>query len=160
MLSLEEMLIRLLTALFLGGLIGFEREWIGKEAGIRTNILVASGAAIFTMIGLNLPYLISVSSENLSEILARNSGFLAIIANIVVGIGFLGAGIIVKQEVHVRGLTTAAVVWFTSSIGILSGLGHYKFAFLSTFLVLLILILLRKINIFKFFGHQDPQVKD
>jgi putative Mg2+ transporter-C (MgtC) family protein len=132
MLTLEQMILRLLIAIILGAVVGLERELAGKEAGLRTNILVAAGASIFTVIGLTLPYLVSLSPTHLEEVIARNSGFFGLIANIVVGIGFLGAGIIVKHDVHVRGLTTAAAVWFVAAVGI---------AF--------ILFLLRKVNFSK-----------
>lgn len=152
MLTLEEMLLRLGAAIILGAIVGFEREIVGKEAGIRTDVMVSAGAAIFTIVGLVLPYIISLSPENLPDILARNSGFLTVIANIVVGVGFLGAGIIVKHGLRVRGLTTAATVWFTAAIGILCGLGLLKFAAISSLGLVLILILLRKLNMYKWLG--------
>ncbi len=131
----------------MGALIGLEREMSGREAGIRTSMLVASGAAIFTMIALILPYLIALSPDNLAEIMARNSGFLGVIANIVVGVGFLGAGIIVKSGEHVRGLTTAATVWVTAGVGILVGLGLLNFAAVVAVFSTLLLYFLKKINV-------------
>ncbi|MFA6365239.1 MAG: MgtC/SapB family protein [Candidatus Paceibacterota bacterium] len=147
MLTFEQMIVRLAVAVVLGALIGLEREWIGKEAGVRTNIMVAAGSTIFAIISISLPYLIAVSSENLPEVIARNSGFLGVIANVVVGIGFLGAGIIVKHDMHVRGLTTAATVWFTSSIGVLVGIGLAIFATFATVSMVFLLVVLRKINL-------------
>lgn len=149
MLTFEQMILRLAVAVILGALIGLERELVGKEAGVKTNMLVAAGAAIFTIVGLSLPYLISLSSEHLNEVIARNSGFLAVIANIVVGIGFLGAGIIIKEEGRVRGLTSAAVIWFTAGIGILSGLGLFQLAIVATVGMTLILFLLRRFSLIK-----------
>ncbi len=154
MLPLEEMLLRIGVAIVLGFIIGLERELVGKEAGARTNILVASGACIFTLIALSLPYLVSQSPAHLEEVIARNSGFLAVIANIIVGIGFLGAGIIIKHNEHVRGLTTAALVWFTASIGILVGLGLYVLAIITSLSIVLILIFLRKIDLFRLTHHE------
>lgn len=142
MLSFEEMLLRLGFAVLLGAIIGLERELVGKEAGIRTNILVAAGAALFTIIGLTLAH---------SDAAGR------VIANIVVGIGFLGAGIIIKHGVHVRGLTTAGVVWFTAAIGTLSGLGFYLFAGVAAVAMTLILVFLRKINLFEMTGHEEHE---
>mgnify|MGYP001586057697 CR=1 FL=1 len=148
MLTFEQMLINLIIALVLGALIGVEREFAGKEAGIRTSMLVSGGAAIFSMIALSLPYFLTQNSpENLNEVIARNSGFLAIIANIVVGIGFLGAGIIIKYKNHVHGLTTAADIWMTSAIGVLVGIGLIQFAVASAILVSGLLYLMRKIRI-------------
>lgn len=147
MLSLQEMLFRLAVAVVLGALIGLEREFIGKEAGFRTDIMVAAGAAIFSIVGITLPYLIAVSAANLPEVIARNSGFLTLIGNVVVGIGFLGAGIIVKQGTHVRGLTTAATVWFAASIGVLCGVGLITFAVIAAVGLTLLLSVLRHVHI-------------
>jgi len=148
MLTFEQMLVNLVIALVLGCLIGIEREFAGKEAGLRTSMLVSGGAAIFAMIALALPYLITQSSpENLNEVLARNSGFLTVIANIVVGIGFLGAGIIIKNKNHVHGLTTAADIWMTSAIGVLVGIGLIQLAIASAIIVSGLLYLLRKMKV-------------
>lgn len=149
MLTLEQMMIRLIIALVLGAVLGVERELIGKEAGVRTEMLVAAGAAIFAMIGIALPYLISADTGNLADVVARNSGFLQVIANIVVGIGFLGAGLIVKDQGHARGLTTAALVWATAAIGVLVGIGLLGFAATATILIAVLLYVLRNIDIAK-----------
>lgn len=148
MLTFEQMVVRLILAMALGALIGLERELVGKEAGIRTTMVMAAGAAIFTMISISLPYIIS-SPENLDNVIARNSGFLGVIAGIVTGVGFLGAGIILKTNEHVRGLTTAALVWTASSIGALAGLGLTKIALVSTFFISGTLYLLRKADLYK-----------
>lgn len=132
MLTLGDMILRLGLAAVLGFLMGLERQFAGKEAGLRTEMMVASGAAIFSMVGIMLPYIIALSPTDLPDVIARNSGFLAVIANIVVGIGFLGAGIIVKHGVHVRGLTTAATVWFVAAIGVLCGIGLLGFAIVAS----------------------------
>ena len=147
MLTLEQMIIRLVIAMILGAVIGFERELMGKEAGIRTSMMVSVGAAIFAMISISLPYIVALSPENLPEVIARNSGFLGVVANIVVGIGFLGAGIIIKTDERVKGITTAAVVWVVASIGTLVGLGLGEFAIISAVLISATLYLLRNLNI-------------
>jgi putative Mg2+ transporter-C (MgtC) family protein len=152
--SFHEMALRLMVAIILGGIIGFERELAGKEAGVRTDIMVAAGAAIFSMVGLELPYIIALSPANLAEVIARNSGFLGAVANVVVGIGFLGAGIIVKQGLHVRGLTTAATVWLVAAVGVLSGIGLLRFAVFSATVLTLLLILLRKLDFYKLLGKE------
>lgn len=141
------MLVNFTVALVLGALMGLERELVGKEAGIRTSLMVAGGAALFAIIGMNLPYLIAASPENLPEVIARNSGFLSVIANIVVGVGFLGAGIIIKTEERVRGLTTAAVIWATAAVGTLAGVGLLQFAVVAAGIMTVLLYLLRKIGI-------------
>lgn len=155
MLTLEQMLLRLGLAVLLGIIIGFEREIAGKEAGLRTDMMVAAGAAIFTIAGLSLPYLVAVSPENLPEVVARNSGFLTVIANIIIGVGFLGTGIIVKHGVHVRGLTTAATVWFVAAIGVLCGIGLTAFAVVSGVGLTIILEIFRRANIGGFYGKSD-----
>lgn len=147
------MIIRLVVALAAGALLGAEREMIGKEAGVRTLMMVASGAAIFAFIGLSLPYLIATSAGNLADILARNGGFLNVIANIVVGVGFLGGGIIIKNEGHVHGITTAAVVWVTAAIGTMIGLGLIEFGAAAAVIVVFLLYVLRAISI----GKRDDQ---
>lgn len=141
------MLVRLGVAVVLGAIVGFGREVAGKEAGVRTDLIVAAGAALFTIAGLSLPYLIATSPEHLNDILARNSGFLSVIGNVVVGIGFLGAGIIVKQGVHVRSVTTAATVWFVAALGVLAGLGLLAFAGIAGVALTVLLAILGRIDL-------------
>lgn len=160
MLSFETMFLRFLVAAVCGAIVGLERELAGKEAGIRTNITVGAGAALFTIVGLSLPYLIALTPENLADTISHNSGFLGMIANIVVGIGFLGAGIIVKQGTNVRGLTTAATVWFVAALGVLAGIGLAKFAVVATISLTIILWGLRHFDMYRFIGrpHRDSNV--
>jgi putative Mg2+ transporter-C (MgtC) family protein len=148
-LSFEQMAIRIVIALILGAIIGFEREVIGKEAGIRTTMVVAVGAAIFAITSITLPYLVAVSDANLPDVIARNSGFLPMAGNIVVGIGFLGAGIIIKDGERVKGLTTAAIVWFTAAIGALVGLGLIEIAVFGAILTSGSLYILRKVKLYE-----------
>lgn len=147
MLTLEQMIFRLVVAVLLGALIGIEREIAGREAGLKTGMTVAAGSAIFTIIGLQLPYLIAPSVAALPDILARNSGFLAVIANIVVGVGFLGAGVIIKTERHIHGLTTAAGIWVTAAVGVLAGIGLNEFAAFAAALIAALFFLIRKSGI-------------
>lgn len=158
MLTLTEMLVRLGAAIILGLLVGLERESIGKEAGVRTDMLVAAGAAVFSIVGLSLPYIVSVG--NLPDVVARNSGYLGVIANIVVGIGFLGAGIIVKQGVHVRGVTTAASIWFVAAIGVLCGIGLIGFAAIATVSMVVLLLIFRRLNIHLLIEKVDEKEKE
>lgn len=144
MLTLEEMIIRLGAAIVLGAIVGLERELAGKDAGIRTDIMVAAGSALFSIAGLSLPYLLGLeSSGDVGQVMIQNAGYLNVIANIVVGIGFLGAGVIVKQGVHVRSLTTAATVWFAAAVGVLCGVGLLPFAAIAAVGLALLLALLR-----------------
>ncbi|MDP9227319.1 MAG: MgtC/SapB family protein [Actinomycetota bacterium] len=109
---------RVLLAVVLGGLIGFEREFRDQPAGFRTHILVSVGAALFTMAGA---YGVSgfVASGSVSFDPTR------IAAQVVTGIGFLGAGAIIRQGVTIRGLTTAAALWVAAAVGVAVGLGYY-----------------------------------
>ncbi len=157
MLTIDQMILRLVVAVVLGFLIGLERESIGKEAGVRTDMLVAAGAAIFSIVGLMLPYIISEGTGNLADVIARNSGFLAVIANVVVGIGFLGAGIIVKQGTHVRSVTTAATIWFVAAVGVLSGVGLIAFAVVATLLMLVLLLIFRGFDFAKIVEKEERQ---
>jgi len=150
MLTFEQMFVRFAIALVLGAILGLERELVGKEsAGVRTTMLVTGGAAIFSMIALALPYIVSTQTGNLSDVIARNSGFLTMIANIVVGIGFLGAGLIIKTDNHPHGVTTAALIWMAAAIGILVGVGLTQFAFAAAVVIAILLYLLRKLNVSK-----------
>ena len=136
------MLMRFLAALALGALVGLEREFVGKEAGVRTLMLVSGGAAMFTLIALTVPYLMG-NAFIASQIISGGSGFLIIIANIVTGAGFLGAGIIIKTQEHVHGLTTATMMWATAAIGILVGLGQIQFAALASVIITVLLYVFR-----------------
>lgn len=142
------MLGRFLIALVLGALLGLERELVGKEeAGVRTLGLVTTGASIFAMIAIALPYIVSAGTGNLADVIARNSGFLTVIANIVVGVGFLGAGIIIKQNDHPRGVTTAALVWTAAAIGALVGVGLIWFAVTAAIIIAVLLYFFRRLNL-------------
>ncbi|NQU75426.1 MAG: MgtC/SapB family protein [Planctomycetes bacterium] len=127
-----EVVFRLLVASLLGGIIGFEREIHGRPAGLRTHILVCMGAAVFMMLS---PFVASFDKANLGD-----PGRIA--AGIVSGIGFLGAGAILKEGLTVRGLTTAACLWIVAAIGMATGAGCYIAAILTTFIALCSLVLL------------------
>lgn len=122
-----EILLRLVLALVLGGLIGLERESVEKPAGFRTHILVTLGAALFTLI----------SREGF---FGSGADPARIASNIVVGIGFLGAGTIFRSGVIVQGLTTAASLWTSAAIGTAVGIGFYLGAVAATLLVMAVLI--------------------
>lgn len=146
MLTFEQMTIRLIVALALGLIIGWERSYIGKEAGIRTSMLVSAGAALFTMTALNLPYLVALPGQNVGDVII-GSTFMNIISSIVVGIGFLGGGIIIKTKEHVHGLTTAAAVWVTAAIGTMVGVGLLEFSIAAGIFLTLLLYILRNVQI-------------
>jgi putative Mg2+ transporter-C (MgtC) family protein len=149
MLTFEQMLIRFAIALVLGAILGLERELVGKQAaGIRTTILVTSGASIFAMIALMLPYITAATLGATPDATALNSAF-SVIANIVVGVGFLGGGLIIKLNDQAHGVTTAALIWTAAAIGTLVGIGLTQFAAAAAILLALILYVIRKLNISK-----------
>ncbi len=128
-------LIRMLLASLLGALIGLERDIHGRAAGLRTHLLVSLGAAVFTI---------------LSQVIARNSsgaGFSSdpgrIAAQIVTGVGFLGAGVIIKEGFHIRGLTTAACMWVAAAIGTACGYGYFPTAIAATIIALAGLVIVK-----------------
>jgi len=123
-------LCRLLLAALLGGLIGFERETGGKPAGMRTHALVCLGSALFMIISVSSP-------EFASGTRTVDPGRIA--AGVVTGVGFLGAGTILRAGGSVRGLTTAASVWTVAAIGLAVGVGYYMTAAVATALSLVIL---------------------
>jgi len=127
--QVTRIVLRLVLAALLGGILGYERERHGKAAGVRTHMLVALGAALFVLV----PKEAGVSNADLTRV----------IQGIVAGIGFLGAGAIIKgsAEESVKGLTTAAGIWLTAAIGIACGLGRESTAVLSALLAFVILAL-------------------
>lgn len=123
--------LRLLVAAILGGLLGYERERNGKNAGVRTHMLVAIGAALFILV----PQQAGASTEDLTRVLQ----------GLIAGVGFLGAGAIIQgtKDVETRGLTTAAGLWVTAAIGVSAGMGRESTAVLSTLLALFVLSVIR-----------------
>ena len=116
--------IRRIVAMILGGIVGLEREYRAKDAGFRTHFLVAIGSALFTLISM---YGFADGVKDTSRVAAQ----------VVSGIGFLGAGIIVFQRNVIRGLTTAAGLWVTAAIGMACGVGQFYMAVLVTLLILI-----------------------
>ena len=133
--QVTQITVRLLMAAILGGILGFERESKGKAAGVRTHMLVALGAALFVMV----PQM----SGNQADAMSR------VVQGVIAGIGFLGAGTIIKGKDedagHVKGLTTAAGLWMTAAIGVSAGLGRESTAVLSTLLALAVFSVMPRI---------------
>lgn len=123
--------LRLLVALILGALLGYERESAGAAAGLRTHMLVSMGSALFTLVPLQA----GMSVADISRVLQ----------GITAGIGFLGAGAIIKMrnEHHIMGLTTAAGIWMTAAVGVAAGMGLEATAVVSALFALVVLSLLR-----------------
>ena len=137
-LNWDESLLRLALAALLGGLIGVERELREREAGLRTHLLVSLGSALFTIVGA---YGFHAFLDSGATVVRADPTRIA--AQIVTGIGFLGAGAIIRQGLSVRGLTTAATLWVVAAVGLAAGAGYYSAAVSTTALVLLALWPLR-----------------
>jgi putative Mg2+ transporter-C (MgtC) family protein len=123
-------LLSIITSIICGGLIGFEREYKNKSTGFRTILLITLGSTIFTIVSRHG----SGTDDRIS-------------ANIITGIGFIGAGVIFKDKMSVLGLTTAAVIWTAAAIGMTAGIGYYSLAIVITVITLIILILVSKVEV-------------
>src|ERR1700731_5024315 len=130
---IEQAAINLAVALGLSAAIGFERQWRNRLAGLRTNTLVALGAASFVVFAALVP---------------GEGSPTRVAAQVVSGIGFLGAGLIFREGMSVRGLNTAATLWCSAAVGVLAGAGYPAYATLATGFVLVVNLLLRPIVMF------------
>ncbi len=133
------LLFRILIAAVLGGVLGLERDIHGRGAGLRTHLLVSAGAALFMILSIHIANLGVKIPSDFTKV--TDPGRIA--AQIVTGIGFLGAGVIIREGFTIRGLTTAACLWIAAAIGMSSGAGLYTIAAGTTFLALFSLIMLR-----------------
>ncbi len=132
-----EWCVRLVMAAILGALVGLERDLHGRSAGLRTHALVSLGAAVFTVISLITAGALLVDGS--AGVPQFDPGRIA--AQVVTGIGFLGAGTILKSQFSVRGLTTASCLWLVAGIGMACGVGLYGLALATTMLALAFLVL-------------------
>jgi putative Mg2+ transporter-C (MgtC) family protein len=126
----EQAVINLASAVILGSVIGFERQWRHRLAGLRTNTLVALGAASFVVF---------------EALVSNESSPTRVAAQVVSGIGFLGAGVIFREGLNVRGLNTAATLWCSAAVGVLAGAGYAWCAAIATAFIVLVNVLLRPI---------------
>jgi putative Mg2+ transporter-C (MgtC) family protein len=127
-----DLMLRLLLAAGLGAAVGIEREYRQKPAGLRTNMLIALGSALFTMVSIQI---------------AQSGGTPdRIAAQIVTGIGFLGGGAILRNGNNVHGMTTAATIWVNAAVGMAAGAGYYAMAATTTFITLIVLAVLPPIE--------------
>ena len=145
-----QIFIQLILATLLGGIVGLEREYKRRAAGLRTYSLVSLGAALFTILGLKAAEMY-IDSNNSSLGIDPSR----IIGQIVLGIGFLGAGLIIIRESRVEGLTTAAGLWVVAAVGAAVGVKLYSIAFFAAFLTLGILSVLRIVEE-KFIHKSQP----
>jgi len=123
--NITEETLRLLMAMMVGGIIGVEREFSSKAAGFRTMMLICTGSTLFTILSMKL----GINSPD------------RIAANILTGIGFIGAGVVFKDGANVRGLTTAATIWITAALGMAIGSGDYLMAGEGAMLTIMVLFL-------------------
>jgi putative Mg2+ transporter-C (MgtC) family protein len=137
-LNWDEALLRLVLAAVLGGAIGVEREIREREAGLRTHMLVSVGSALFTIVSAYGFHAFLTSGQSVVR-----ADPTRIAAQIVTGIGFLGAGAIIRHGLSVRGLTTAATLWIVAAVGLAAGAGYYSGAVITTVVVLVALYPLR-----------------
>jgi len=130
--ELIRIVIRLIASVLIAGIVGFQRETAGKAAGLRTHILVSVGSTIFVLgcIGAGM----------------REDATSRIIQGIATGIGFIGAGTIIKRETHVQGLTTAAGLWATCAIGVVVGLGELGIALIASVLTFIVLAVVGRVE--------------
>jgi len=145
-LSDGELIQRLLLAAVLGGVLGVEREVRQKAAGLRTNMLIAIGSALFTLM-----------SYELADAAGADPGRIA--AQIVTGIGFLGAGAIIRRDGDIHGLTTAATIWVNAAVGVAAGGGEFHLALIATGVTLIVLLMLQPLEsiIDRRFGAGKPR---
>lgn len=132
--DITEYILRIGAAFLLGGIIGFERQWRQKDAGLRTNTLVAIGAASYVLLSIDLH---SLSGGDPGRVTAQ----------IVTGIGFIGAGVIMKDGFTISGLNTAATIWCSAAVGTLAGMGFFVEALVTTTAVVLSHLILRPVSI-------------
>ena len=139
-----QMVWPLVSSMVLGALIGLERELHRKPAGLRTNILICLGAAAFTLIGLEL-------HTDYDADIAK------LLAGVITGVGFIGAGVLIQDRGGVHGLTTAATIWLVTGIGIICGLRHYRMAVGMTLTVLFVLWVFSVVDFLIHKHHQKKQ---
>lgn len=137
MLTNLNIMIRLVLSVALGGLIGLERQIHRRTAGLRTHILVSLGSCLIMLTSL---YIFDIYKNQVPLDPAR------IASGVITGIGFLGAGAILRERSNVRGLTTAASLWVVAGIGLAAGCGFYSAAVFTTLLALVTLLFLRQIE--------------
>src|SRR5690348_13991913 len=135
-----DMLLRLLAAVAAGGCIGYERSFHGRPAGLRTHVLVCLASSVLMLVTVYEDQWVHLAGDSRLDPTRMAQG-------IMTGIGFLGAGVIVKEGMNVRGLTTAASIWITAAIGVLAGVGLFMPMVISVLLTLAVLSVFRWIEL-------------
>ena len=164
-LTIKEIIVRLLLALIIGGIIGYERELQNRAAGFRTHILVCLGATIVSLlqieIGNRAIEMIKLNAS-LAEVIKVDYGRLG--AQVITGVGFLGAGTIIHNKGNIKGLTTAATLWVVACLGLAIGMGGYYISIFSTIIIFITLVFLKRIegkliskNIMEYFSRSKKK---
>lgn len=148
--SPHEMLLRLVLALVAGGVVGIERELNRKPAGLRTHMMVALGSATFVLLAMSLYTTVVNESDPSTRV-----DPIRLLEGIMGGIGFLGAGAIIRDRASVEGLTTAGSIWLTGALGAAAGLGYYVLGGLAVVMALVVLSLLGLVERRLFAGSRD-----
>ena len=148
----QEIALRIGSATLIGGLLGLNRELGGKPAGLRTNALVSLGSALLVLAGIAISS--GANGAHQADVVSRT------MQGIITGIGFLGAGVILRDTTgaRVHGITTAATIWLTATLGVLCGAGVWSVAVLGIVLTLAILVLGKPLE--KFLHHKFPKLSD
>jgi putative Mg2+ transporter-C (MgtC) family protein len=131
-----ESMLQIFLAAVLGGIIGMEREWRGRDAGLRTNMLIAMGSCLFTVISINGFPLQGSAAQDTARVAAQ----------VVSGVGFLGAGAFIHTRGHTKGMTTAATIWMVAAIGMTVGVEAYGLAIFGGLITLFVLRFLQPIS--------------
>lgn len=146
-LTIKEIIIRILLALIIGGVIGYERELQNRAAGFRTHILVCLGATIVSLLQIemgNKAIEMIELNEKLAQVIKIDYGRLG--AQVITGVGFIGAGAIIHNKGNIKGLTTAATLWVVACLGLSIGMGGYYISVFSTVIIFIILVFLKRIE--------------
>ena len=142
--NIRDIVIRLILSAIIGGLVGYDREYKNRPAGFRTHILVCIGSAVAALIEIQSIDLIKKQLEINPELIGMLKVDLGrLSAQVISGVGFLGAGTIIRNNGSVKGLTTAASIWAVACVGLAVGMGLYIISILSTFAILTVLIFLK-----------------
>ena len=142
MISIQETIIRLLLGAVIGGIVGFEREVHGRAAGFRTQLIVCVASVLIMIVSENYYFYV----QRIDPAIRLQIDPARIAAGALIGIGFLGSGVIVKSGFAIRGLTTAASIWIVSAIGLAIGAGLYLEGIITTGITITALVLLRKVE--------------
>ncbi|MGG7161429.1 MgtC/SapB family protein [Clostridium baratii] len=153
--NIYEVALRIVLAIIIGGVVGFNREYENRPAGFRTHVLVCLGATVAALIQVQLGYYVVneiAKTPNLSGVLSVDTG--RVICQVISGVGFLGAGTIIRTKASVKGLTTAASIWAVACVGIAVGMGFYAISILSGIGIVIALVLLKRFE-YRFINKLD-----